>query len=99
MTGSAPKAILTLAPFRSLRTLGHQYGRGLQASYTDSIENFRPACTRSLSDTTPSIPFLPIREGFHPNRDRVRQKPAALPVTRSKEQGFTSLDFHYRLIA
>lgn len=34
---------------------------------------------------TPEVPFLPVRDDFHPKRNQARQKLATLPKTRFKD--------------
>jgi len=40
------------------------------------------------------VPFLPVREEFHPKRNQARQKLATLPITRFED---LSSDVYYEL--
>lgn len=41
-----------------------------------------------------AIPFLPIKEGFHPKRNQARQKLATLPLARFED---LSSDVHFEI--
>lgn len=57
-------------------------------------------CSRhhSLSLCSPLVPFLPVRDDFHPKRNQARQKLATLPKIRFKDLAsdvFYELDHRY----
>lgn len=52
----------------------------------------------SLSLCSPLVPFLPVRDDFHPKRNQARQKLATLPKIRFKDLAsdvFYELDHRY----
>ncbi|KAF7375910.1 hypothetical protein MSAN_00005400 [Mycena sanguinolenta] len=51
-------------------------------------------CTVVTTGGRPEIPFLPVREEFHPKRNQARQKLATLPVTRFED---LSSDVYFEL--
>lgn len=51
-----------------------------------------PYPPRSLKH--PSVPFLPVREEFHPKRNQARQKLATLPTSRFED---LSSDVYFEL--
>lgn len=51
-----------------------------------------PYLPRSLNH--PSVPFLPVREEFHPKRNQARQKLATLPTSRFED---LSSDVYFEL--
>lgn len=52
-----------------------------------------PIVSRSLPDLL-AVPFLPVRDDFHPKRNQARQKLATLPTGRFKD---LSSDVYYEL--
>lgn len=51
-----------------------------------------PRCPTNFIVTI--VPFLPVREEFHPKRNQARQKLATLPITRFED---LSSDVYYEL--
>ena len=51
-------------------------------------------CERSILTTMNLVPFLPVRDDFHPKRNQARQKLATLPTGRFKD---LSSDVYYEL--
>jgi len=47
-----------------------------------------------MADTSITVPFLPVREEFHPKRNQARQKLATLPTSRFED---LSSDVYYEL--
>jgi hypothetical protein len=47
------------------------------------------------SSPAPLVPFLPVRDEFHPKRNQARQKLATLPMSRFKD---LSSDVYYELV-
>ena len=55
-----------------------------------------PLLSPSTSNSLPlSVPFLPVRDEFHPKRNQARQKLATLPMARFKD---LSSDVYYELV-
>jgi len=50
---------------------------------------------RKTDSDSNQVPFLPVREEFHPKRNQARQKLATLPVSRFKD---LSSDVYYELV-
>lgn len=53
-----------------------EYAHGISLAYS---------ATLILIDCYPTVPFLPVRDDFHPKRNQARQKLATLPKTRFKD--------------
>jgi hypothetical protein len=47
-----------------------------------------------IDDFTSTVPFLPVREEFHPKRNQARQKLATLPTSRFED---LSSDVYFEL--
>ena len=58
---------------------------------------FRFLTLSLLTSSSPAalVPFLPVRDEFHPKRNQARQKLATLPMSRFKD---LSSDVYYELV-
>ena len=52
-------------------------------------------CLRTSNSPATLVPFLPVRDEFHPKRNQARQKLATLPMSRFKD---LSSDVYYELV-
>ncbi len=65
---------------------------------SDSVQgpsSFPFLCSLYTSSLVALVPFLPVRDEFHPKRNQARQKLATLPISRFRD---LSSDVYYELV-
>ena len=68
--------------------------RKKNSSENEGLSPFSPLLLVHISHYPIQVPFLPLRDDFHPKRNQARQKLATLPTTRFED---LSSDVYYEL--
>jgi protein SPA2 len=93
--------LLTLGPLRGRSSPVSRYNSFMNCQPTSMTSLYGERRTRKVRLFLPltfpisgSVPFLPVREDFHPKRNQARQKLATLPLSRFED---LSSDVYFEL--